>query len=147
MAPFTEPLPLINGFKERIDALHVNGMNLVQVTSNEGIHSSIGDRLFIGTNLGNLHIYNVDQDDEGKSFSSLVTSKSLSKKPLEQLGYIKDINSVVALSGEFTPYVLYSQPERKYQTLLSSFIHSPTSSHPVRFNNLGRHFRLQCTLQ
>ena len=111
MAPFAEPLYLISGSKERIDALHVNGMNFLQITISEEIHSSIGDRLFIGTNLGNLHIYNVDQDDEGKSFSSLVTSKSLSKKPLEQLGYIKDINSVVALSGKFTRCMLYSQPE------------------------------------
>ena len=56
MAPFTEPLPLINGFKERIDALHVNGMNFLQITISEEIHSSICDRLIIGTNLGNLHI-------------------------------------------------------------------------------------------
>ena len=55
MAPFTEPLPLINGFKERIDALHVNGMNFLQITISEEIYRSIGGRLFIGTSLGNLH--------------------------------------------------------------------------------------------
>ena len=56
MAPFAEPLYLISGSKERIDALHVNGMNFLQITISEEIHSSIGYRLFIGTSLGNLHI-------------------------------------------------------------------------------------------
>lgn len=92
MAPFLEPSPVISRFKERIDSLHVNG-----------------DRLFIGTGLGNLHIYNVDQDDEGKFCSNLVATKSLSKKPVEQLGYIKDINSVVALSDSLV--TLFPLPE------------------------------------
>ena len=56
MAPIAEPLYFISGSKERIDALHVNGMNFLQITISEEIHSSIDDRLYIGTSLGNLHI-------------------------------------------------------------------------------------------
>ena len=55
MAPFAEPLYFISGSKERIDALHVNGMSFLQITISEEIYSSIGGRLFIGTSLGNLH--------------------------------------------------------------------------------------------
>ena len=52
MAPFAEPLYLISGSKERIHALHVNGMNFLQITISEEIHSSIGDRLFIWNEPG-----------------------------------------------------------------------------------------------
>lgn len=38
-------------------------------------------------------------DEHGKQEVKLVTSKSLSRRAIEQVGYIKDINSVVALSG------------------------------------------------
>lgn len=58
-----------------------------------------GDRLFLGTAIGSLHVYNVDHDENGDLKATHVTTKSLGKKPIEQVGYIKDINSVVALSG------------------------------------------------
>ncbi|KAH8118200.1 vacuolar sorting protein 39 domain 1-domain-containing protein [Phellopilus nigrolimitatus] len=91
MAPFCEPLPIINGFKEKVESLTVQG-----------------DRIYIGSGSGNLHVYNIDQDEDGYT-SELVTTKSLSKKPIEQVGYIKDINSVVALSDSCV--TLYPLPD------------------------------------
>ena len=58
-----------------------------------------GDRLFLGTAIGNLHVYNIDHDGDGSLKATHVSTKSLGKRPVEQVGYIKDINSVVALSG------------------------------------------------
>ncbi|KAI5122751.1 hypothetical protein M0805_009834 [Coniferiporia weirii] len=92
MPPFCEPSLVVGGFKERIDSLIVQG-----------------DRLFIGTGLGNLHVYSVDQDEDYNYKASLVTTKSLSKKPIECVGYIKDINSVVALSD--SSVTLYPLPD------------------------------------
>ena len=56
--------------------------------------------MFLGTSTGNLHIYNVDIDENGQYRTTIVKTKNLSKKPIENIGYIKDINSVVALSGK-----------------------------------------------
>lgn len=35
------------------------------------------------------------------------TKKNLTKKPIEQLGFIKDINSLVVLSGISAPMLAY----------------------------------------
>lgn len=61
----------------------------------------LGDRLLIGTSTGSLHVVEVQHDDGPEQEAKIVSSKSLSRKPIDQLGYIKDINSVVALSGEY----------------------------------------------
>ncbi|THH09023.1 hypothetical protein EW145_g2303 [Phellinidium pouzarii] len=92
MAPFCEPSIILSGFKERVDSLAVQG-----------------DKIFIGTGLGNLHIYKIDQDEDGKYKSSLVTTKILSKKAIECVGYIKDINSVAVLSDSLIS--LYPLPD------------------------------------
>src|ERR1700722_1135545 len=56
MAPFSLPKAVVKAFKEKIDALTVQGM----------LHSrcrllcligGTGDRLYVGTSTGNLHIY------------------------------------------------------------------------------------------
>lgn len=58
-----------------------------------------GDRLFIGTGSGNIHIYSFDESSKENSLAIPVTSKTLNRRAIEQLGYIKDINSLVVLSG------------------------------------------------
>lgn len=71
-------------------------------------HSVSGDRLYLGTGVGNLHIYDVDQGDDGQYEAKNVTTKSLGKKPIEQVDYIKDINSVVALSGKYRFRIIFN---------------------------------------
>ena len=57
--------------------------------------------MYVGTGTGNLHIYQAEVDEHGKQDVKLVTRKNLGRKAIEQVGYIKDINAVVALSGMF----------------------------------------------
>ncbi|KIY68727.1 hypothetical protein CYLTODRAFT_436489 [Cylindrobasidium torrendii FP15055 ss-10] len=83
MAPFCEPKPVVTGIREKIDSA------LVQ-----------GDRLYLGSSVGNLHIYGVD-DGAGSSneTATLVdVKKSVVRRSIEQLGFIRDINSLVILS-------------------------------------------------
>ncbi|KAF8071649.1 hypothetical protein FPV67DRAFT_1746459, partial [Lyophyllum atratum] len=85
MAPFLYPTPIISGFKEKIDALTVQG-----------------DRLYVGTSTGNLHTYRVEEPDSTHAGEDAITlvevKKGLTRRSIEQLGYIKDINSLVVLS-------------------------------------------------
>ncbi|KAG6840674.1 hypothetical protein C0991_005179 [Blastosporella zonata] len=88
MAPFVLPTPIITGFKEKIDALAIQG-----------------DRLYVGTSTGNLHIYNVKEQniDEGEAAITLVeVKKALTRRSIEQLGFVKhmDLNLLVVLSEE-----------------------------------------------
>ncbi|TDL20794.1 hypothetical protein BD410DRAFT_750406 [Rickenella mellea] len=92
MAPFHPPVAVINGFKDKIES------NTVQ-----------GDRVFIGTSLGSLHIFNIDTAEDGTERATPVSNKNISRKPIDQLGYIKDINSVVALSD--SSVTLYPLPD------------------------------------
>ncbi|KAG2060873.1 hypothetical protein BDR06DRAFT_947416 [Suillus hirtellus] len=80
MAPFNPPNTVLSGFKERPEAL------LVQ-----------GDKLYIGTATGSLFIYEYNEFSENAS-TLVDTKKGLSRRPIDQLGYIKDINSLVSLS-------------------------------------------------
>ncbi|KAG6816641.1 hypothetical protein H0H87_004387 [Tephrocybe sp. NHM501043] len=86
MAPFVQPTPVIPGFKEKIEALAVQG-----------------DRLYIGTSTGNLHIYNVEEQnvDEGETtVTPIEVKKALTRRSIEQLGFVKhmDLNLLVVLS-------------------------------------------------
>ncbi|EIN04044.1 hypothetical protein PUNSTDRAFT_93504 [Punctularia strigosozonata HHB-11173 SS5] len=87
MAPFLTPTPIINGFKEKVESL------LIQ-----------GDRLYIGTSTGNLHIYSVD----GRSATLLEVKQNLFRRAIEQLGFVKEINSLVVLSESLV--TLYPLP-------------------------------------
>ena len=59
MAPFLEPQTILTGFKERAEAVAVQGMIHVmrRMTSLMG---AAGDRLYVGTATGNLHVYALD---------------------------------------------------------------------------------------
>ncbi|KAG6810469.1 hypothetical protein H0H92_011733 [Tricholoma furcatifolium] len=85
MAPFLLPTPVIQGFKERIDALAVQG-----------------DHLYAGTSTGNLHIYRVEGENaEGEVVASPIeVKKALTRRSIEQLGFVKhmDLNLLVVLS-------------------------------------------------
>ncbi|TFY59088.1 hypothetical protein EVJ58_g6005 [Rhodofomes roseus] len=92
MAPFLAPHTVLNGFKERAEA-------------------SAGDRLYVGTTIGNLHIYalNCSVEDGTESPAQLVeTKKALSRKAIEQLCYVKDVSSLAVLSD--STVTLYPLP-------------------------------------
>ncbi|GLB44890.1 putative rab guanyl-nucleotide exchange factor [Lyophyllum shimeji] len=83
MAPFLYPTPVITGFKEKIDALAIQG-----------------DRLYVGTSTGSLHTYRVEEvgGEDGEAVTLVEVKRSLTRRSIEQLGYIKEINSLVVLS-------------------------------------------------
>ncbi|EMD34098.1 hypothetical protein CERSUDRAFT_141580 [Gelatoporia subvermispora B] len=83
MAPFHSPRSVLTGFKERAESL-----------------TAQGDRLYIGTSTGNLHVYTYgDASSEAQQLCELVeTKKSLCRRAIDQLGYVKDVNSLVVLS-------------------------------------------------
>ncbi|TFK27815.1 hypothetical protein FA15DRAFT_666044 [Coprinopsis marcescibilis] len=89
MAPFLSPRTIVTGIKEKIDSL------LVQ-----------GDRLYLGSSVGNLHIYGSERDGGSESenagqeplFKLVEMKKGVTRRAIEQLGFIKDVNSLVVLS-------------------------------------------------
>ncbi|KAF9448658.1 hypothetical protein P691DRAFT_668993 [Macrolepiota fuliginosa MF-IS2] len=84
MAPFSTPKRLIASLKEKAESLYQHG-----------------DRLYVGTSTGNLHIYevvNVQDGEEETSLKFLETKKGLVRRSIDQLGFIKEINSLVVLS-------------------------------------------------
>ncbi|KAI0714450.1 hypothetical protein C8T65DRAFT_644360 [Cerioporus squamosus] len=95
VGPFIAPEVVLDGFKERAEALAVQG-----------------DKLFVGTSTGNLHVY--AYGETGEQQAHLVeTKKSLCRRSIEQLAFIKDVNSLVVLSeAQLTlfPYPTYSPP-------------------------------------
>ena len=104
MAPFTSPKVVISGLKEKFDSLLVHGKStsavlyLLDLTS-----ASIADRLYLGSSTGSLHIYNLNEvipvDGSEHSVELVEVKKTLVRRSIEQLGFIKDVNSLVVLSG------------------------------------------------
>ncbi|KAG7089926.1 hypothetical protein E1B28_011558 [Marasmius oreades] len=104
MAPFLFPRSVLSGFKERIESL------LIQ-----------GDRLYVGTATGSLHVYGVDNEpaeESGEILSLVEVKKNLTRKSIELLGFIKDINSLVVLSE--STVTLYPLPGFSPPTVLSN---------------------------
>ncbi|KAJ3775239.1 hypothetical protein FB446DRAFT_417887 [Lentinula raphanica] len=98
MAPFLSPKVVLSGLKEKIDSL------LVQ-----------GDRIYLGTALGNLHVYSHESSGD---LTLVEVKKSLTKRSIEQLGFIKDINSIVILSEMIV--TLFPLPSFSPPTVLSA---------------------------
>ncbi|KAF9236310.1 hypothetical protein BU15DRAFT_89236 [Melanogaster broomeanus] len=121
MAPFNKPTVVLTGFKERPESL------LAQ-----------GDRLYIGTAAGNVHIYDLHDEtseDASPTMTLVETKQAISRKAIDQLGYIKDINSLVVLSESIpTLYPLPSfsppTPLAKAKGALSFAIHSSVHNAP-----------------
>ena len=113
-------------------------MNAVILIANHA-----GDKLYIGTSTGTVQMHTLG-DEQGSSpkppstnawtngvlsgetgNSTLTETITVSKKPIEQLGYLKDVNSLVVLSG--TLVLLFgSTITDKPQTWLSRFSPSLT---------------------
>ncbi|KAH9926823.1 hypothetical protein B0H21DRAFT_138019 [Amylocystis lapponica] len=92
MAPFASPGIVLSGFKERAESLTVQG-----------------NRFYIGTATGNLHVYAYDESNESEQPATLVeTRKGLSRRAIDQLGFVKDVNSLVVLSESLV--TLYPLP-------------------------------------
>ncbi|KAF9064436.1 hypothetical protein BDP27DRAFT_1230507 [Rhodocollybia butyracea] len=103
MAPFLTPKVVLAGLKERIESLLVQGMA----------------RIYLGSSTGNLHVYSQDTSDQGEMIlTEIEVKKSLAKRSIEQLGFIKDINSIVVLSE--TTVTLFPLPSFTPPTLLSA---------------------------
>ncbi|KAG8988797.1 Vacuolar morphogenesis protein 6, partial [Tulasnella sp. 427] len=100
MPPFSSH-PLINGFKERIESI-----------------TSYADRLYLGTSTGNLHIYALAKSNDGQLEAAFEDcKKGLGRRAIEQLGYIKDVNSLVLLTDGVV--TLYPSPAFSPPTLLT----------------------------
>jgi hypothetical protein len=99
MGPFVIPkTAAVTGLKEKIDSLTVQGTENALLVS--VLIQATGDRLYVGTSTGNLYIYSVDNWNENAA--TLVEIKTnFSKRSIEQLGFLKDTNSLVVLSGPF----------------------------------------------
>ncbi|KAG8887443.1 Vacuolar morphogenesis protein 6 [Tulasnella sp. 332] len=100
MAPFTTK-SLLSGFKERIEAI-----------------ASYSDRLYIGTATGSLNVYSLSRDQDGQILQATFedVKKGLTRRAIDQLGYIKDVNSLAVLSGETV--TLFPSPAFAPGTLL-----------------------------
>ncbi|KAA1467551.1 hypothetical protein DENSPDRAFT_832639 [Dentipellis sp. KUC8613] len=99
MAPFEPPSVALHGFKERIDAISVQG-----------------DRVYLGTSTGNLYIYRTDDKSDGE-LAQVEVKKGITRRAIEQIGYIKDINSLAILSE--SQVTLYPLPDVSSPTILA----------------------------
>ncbi|THH28020.1 hypothetical protein EUX98_g6176 [Antrodiella citrinella] len=84
MAPFLSPSVVLSGLKERAESL------LVQ-----------GDKLYVGTATGSVHVYTVGNNpsvEESQQAELVEVKKGLSRRAIEQLAYVQDINSLAVLS-------------------------------------------------
>ncbi|KAI0787910.1 hypothetical protein C8Q74DRAFT_1366714 [Fomes fomentarius] len=89
--PFNAPEIVLDGFKERAEALAVQG-----------------DKLYVGTSTGNLHVYTFGETSDHPA-QLLETKKSLCRRSIDQIAYIKDVNSIAVLSE--TQLTLFPYPD------------------------------------
>ncbi|KAM5530078.1 hypothetical protein V8D89_016261 [Ganoderma adspersum] len=88
--PFNAPEVVLDGFKERAECLAVHA-----------------DRLYIGTSTGTLHVYAFG-DTSDAPVELVETRKALCRRSIDQLAYIKDVNSLLVLSE--TQLTLFPSP-------------------------------------
>ncbi|KAN0132921.1 hypothetical protein V8E53_009286 [Lactarius tabidus] len=111
MAPFEPPEVVLTGFKDKIEAITLQG-----------------DRLYVGTSTGNLSVYSV-ADGDAYAVTHLETKKGLTRRAIDQLGVVKDTNSLVVLSqSQVTlfdlPDLSKSTPLLKAKTAFSFAVHT-----------------------
>ncbi|KIM35275.1 hypothetical protein M413DRAFT_449849 [Hebeloma cylindrosporum] len=80
MPPFTTPKIVLAGLKEKFDSLAVQA-----------------DRLYLGSSTGTLNVYSLNGGSDAP-IELVEVKKNLVKRSIEQLGFIKDVNSLVVLS-------------------------------------------------
>ncbi|KAF8150879.1 hypothetical protein B0H34DRAFT_155040 [Crassisporium funariophilum] len=118
MAPFIAPKVVVSGLKEKFDSLTVQA-----------------DRLYLGSSAGNLHVYSLNENTQESSdkLELVEVKKSLVRRTIEQLGFIKDVNSLVVLSEATVtlfPLPSFSPPTPlvKAKAAFSFAIHSSIQS-------------------
>ncbi|KAH7884496.1 hypothetical protein F5I97DRAFT_2037539 [Phlebopus sp. FC_14] len=79
MAPFNSPAVVLSGFKEKAESLFVHG-----------------NRLYVGTATGNLYIYDLHGLQDEATLTE--NKKGLCRRSIDQLEYIKDINSLLLVA-------------------------------------------------
>lgn len=60
MAPFEPPESVLTGFKERIEALSLQGISFSVGYARTADLCEEGDRLYVGTAIGSLSVYSID---------------------------------------------------------------------------------------
>ncbi|KAF8604609.1 hypothetical protein BDV93DRAFT_537690 [Ceratobasidium sp. AG-I] len=101
MPPFSV-LPVAKGIKDRVESL-----------------IATGDRVYLGTNSGTLYVYELERiegNDEPK-LTLLETKKAFVRRQIDQLGVLKDVNSLVVLSDSVV--TLYPLPSLSPPTVLT----------------------------
>ncbi|KAF9509816.1 hypothetical protein BS47DRAFT_1411338 [Hydnum rufescens UP504] len=88
MPPFV-PVALLHGIKERVDALLLQGMGYS--------HHAFGGEGYVGGVLFGRKLMLL-VGDNGYTSSLIETKPNFTRRSMEQLGYIRDANSLVALS-------------------------------------------------
>ncbi|KAI9499127.1 hypothetical protein BDB00DRAFT_219792 [Zychaea mexicana] len=96
--------PASNGQTKMHDAFQVTTV-VDKVNRIESIFAH-GDRLLIGTGVGQLLVYDIKEplvadDNEIPEVTLANTIKQFSKRPIEQLDIIKEIDVLVSLSGTY----------------------------------------------
>ncbi|XP_006455342.1 hypothetical protein AGABI2DRAFT_187742 [Agaricus bisporus var. bisporus H97] len=124
MAPFFAPKRLVSSLGEKAESLCQHG-----------------DRLYVGTSNGNLLIYEVTNapgEDGGTSIKLMDTKKGLVRRAIDQLGFVREINSLIVLSEMtvtlfpvpgFTPSTVLVKAKAAFSFGLHTTIqHSPAST-------------------
>jgi len=114
-----------------------------------------GDKLYIGTSTGTVQMYTLGgEGSSSKSPSSnarprrifsdnagnakLTKTITVSKRPVEQLGYLKDVNSLVVLSGSFLLFLRCTGNLPDYRRVRCTLPHSRTRTPITTHQGEGR---------
>lgn len=69
MAPFDTPTAVLSGFKERPESLLVQGNSHLPGMHRTPLLTGFqGDRLYIGTAIGNIHTYDLSEGSDAGAF-------------------------------------------------------------------------------
>ncbi|KAH9481762.1 Vacuolar morphogenesis protein 6 [Psilocybe cubensis] len=79
MPPFTVPEVVLSGLKEKFDSIAVQA-----------------DRIYLGSSTGNLHVFGLNEATN--AIEPVEVKKGLVRRSIEQLGFLKDVNSLIVLS-------------------------------------------------
>jgi len=132
MAPFNTPEAVVSGIKEKIDSLLVQGGPSRPINRELGANRA-SQRIacilevlleictFIAQAVGKVTLYRVllklrlsppstgspnDSTSQLAGFELEEVRKGVARRAIEQLGFLKDINSLIVLSGASTPWSL-----------------------------------------
>ncbi|KAJ9122804.1 hypothetical protein QFC24_004235 [Naganishia onofrii] len=103
MPPFAYS-PLISGIKEKVEAV-----------------LAVGQKIYVACNGGILQVYELqyaqDADSSAPKAKLVKTKKGVSRRQIDQLGYIEDTNTLVVLSE--SQITLWDLPNLKAPTILT----------------------------